>query len=107
MLQDGKDRFQSGLLSATAAIVSAYAGKTAMTPAQLTVAIASVGSALSAANKAARTLCKPPTPAVPIKKSVTSDRVICLEDGQPFKMLKQHLRPAHGMSFDEYRERWA
>ncbi len=46
------------------------------------------------------------TPAVPIKQSVTPDYIICLEDGKKQKMLKRHLKTAHGMSPDEYRERW-
>ncbi len=47
-----------------------------------------------------------PTPAVPIKRSVTPDYIICLEDGKKQKMLKRHLKTAHSMSPDEYRERW-
>jgi len=44
--------------------------------------------------------------AVPIKKSVTPDYVACLEDGKHWKMLKRHLRTAHQMSIEEYRQRW-
>ena len=47
-----------------------------------------------------------PRPAVPIKQSVTPDYIICLEDGKKQKMLKRHLKTAHGMSPDKYRERW-
>ena len=47
-----------------------------------------------------------PRPAVPIKQSVTPDYIICLEDGKKQKMLKRHLKTAHSMSPDEYRERW-
>ena len=47
-----------------------------------------------------------PTPAVPIKQSVTPDYIICLEDGTELKMLKRHLKTAHSMSPNEYRERW-
>jgi len=47
-----------------------------------------------------------PNPAVPIKQSVTPDYIICLEDGKKQKMLKRHLKTAHSMSPDEYRERW-
>ncbi len=45
-------------------------------------------------------------PAVPIEMSVTPDYIVCLEDGQRFKMLKGHLRAAYGMSPEEYREKW-
>ena len=47
-----------------------------------------------------------PEPAVPIKKSVTPDYVVCLEDGTEHKMLKRHLKTAHNMTRAEYRERW-
>jgi len=47
-----------------------------------------------------------PTPAVPIKKSITSDYLICLEDGKKLKMLKRHLKTAYGMTPEQYRERW-
>ncbi len=45
-------------------------------------------------------------PAVSIKKSVTPDFIVCLEDGKQCKMLKRHLRTAHDLSMDEYRKRW-
>ncbi len=47
-----------------------------------------------------------PQPAVAIKKSVTPDYIICLEDGRKLKMLKRHLKTAYNMSPEEYRERW-
>lgn len=45
-------------------------------------------------------------PAVPIKKSITADFLVCLEDGKKLKMLKRHLKTAYNMTPDEYRERW-
>jgi predicted transcriptional regulator len=48
----------------------------------------------------------PPEPAVPIKKSVKPDYIICLEDGMKLKMLKRHLRTSYNMSPDEYRQKW-
>ena len=45
-------------------------------------------------------------PAVPVKKSVFPDHIICLEDGEKFKSLKRHLRTRYNMSPDEYREKW-
>ena len=47
-----------------------------------------------------------PTPAVPVKKSITPDFIVCLEDGKKLKMLKRHLKTAYNMSPEEYRERW-
>ena len=46
------------------------------------------------------------TPAVPIRKSVTPEYIVCLEDGKRLKMLKRHLRSAYGMTPEEYRTRW-
>ena len=46
------------------------------------------------------------TPAVPIKRSVTPDHIICLEDGKKLKMLKRHLKTRYDMTPDEYRRRW-
>ncbi len=48
----------------------------------------------------------PPEPAVPIKRSIRPDYVICLEDGIKLKMLKRHLRTSYNMSPDEYRRKW-
>ena len=48
-----------------------------------------------------------PEPAVPIKKSVTPDYIVCLEDGRQLKMLKRHLRTAYDMSAEQYRQRWS
>ena len=47
-----------------------------------------------------------PQPAVPIKKSVNPDFIVCLEDGKKLKMLKRHLKTAYNMTPEEYRERW-
>ena len=47
-----------------------------------------------------------PNPAVPVKKSVTPEYIVCLEDGKKLKMLKRHLKTAYDMSPEDYRERW-
>lgn len=47
-----------------------------------------------------------PDPAVPVKKSVTAEYIICLEDGRRLKMLKRHLKSAYNMTPDQYRDRW-
>ncbi len=60
--------------------------------------LANVGSAAPQAER--------PQPAVPVKKSVTPDYIVCLEDGKKLKMLKRHLKTAYNMSPEEYRERW-
>jgi len=47
-----------------------------------------------------------PQPAVPVKKSVTAEFIVCLEDGKKLKMLKRHLKTSYNMTPDQYRERW-
>jgi predicted transcriptional regulator len=47
-----------------------------------------------------------PRPAIPVKKSLNNDYIICLEDGKKFKSLKRHLRTQYNMSPEEYREKW-
>jgi predicted transcriptional regulator len=49
---------------------------------------------------------EPQKPAVPIRKSVTPEYIVCLEDGKKLKMLKRHLRSTYGMTPDEYRTKW-
>ncbi len=84
-------------------IVSAYVSKNSLPPGELPQLIRTVNEALKTPEQAAASR---PEPAVPIKKSVHPDYVICLEDGMKLKMLKRHLRASYDMSPDEYRQRW-
>jgi len=84
-------------------IVSAYVSKNSLPPSELPHLIKTVHDALSSPEQAASSA---PEPAVPIKKSIRPDYVICLEDGKKLKMLKRHLRTAYDMSPDEYRQKW-
>ncbi len=75
------------------------------------IAVTDVPGLISTVHQALATLgpeeaAAKPKPAVPIKKSVTPDYVVCLEDGTEHKMLKRHLRTAHNMTRAEYRKRW-
>ena len=83
-------------------IVSAHVSNNAIAAADLSQLITTVHEAL--VNPGGTP--PPLTPVVPIKKSVTSNYVVCLEDGTKHKMLKRHLRTAHKMSPEEYRARW-
>ena len=65
---------------------------------QVYAALAGVGTALAAKVR--------PNPAVPVKRSVTPDYIVCLEDGKKLKMLKRHLKTRYDLSPDAYRERW-
>ena len=95
------------LTSLTADIVSAYVAHNALTGDKLPDLIGSVYGALSRASVQAvepeRVELKP---VVAIKKSVTPEYLICLEDGKKFKSLKRHLKTYYDMSPDEYREKW-
>ncbi len=93
------------LLELTTEIVSAHVGNNAVAIADLPNVIlevyktlATIGSDQSAAER--------PRPAVPIKKSIFPDYIVCLEDGKELKMLKRHLKTAYNMTPEEYRERW-
>ncbi len=98
---------QSELVHLTADVVSAYVSNNAVGADDLPGLIGDVFEALS---KAAVKAAKPPKeelkPAVPIKKSVTADHIICLEDGKKFKSLKRHLRTRYNMTPEQYREKW-
>lgn len=93
------------ILELTAEIVSAHVSNNSVPLSDLPGLIQEVFRTLSAVGT---TPAQPerPQPAVPIKKSVTPDYLICLEDGKKLKMLKRHLKTAYNMSPEQYRERW-
>jgi predicted transcriptional regulator len=100
-------RNELDLTSLTADIVSAYVAHNALTGDKLPDLIGSVYGALSRASLQAVEPEKVELkPAVAIKKSVTPDYIVCLEDGKKFKSLKRHLRSEYNMSPEEYREKW-
>ena len=93
------------LLDQTARIVCAFAGNVALSPDELTGLIAAVSTALVKAS-AGETETKEPVPAVPVRRSVTPDFLICLEDGKKLKMLRGYLRRTYAMTPAEYRRKW-
>ena len=96
------------LTSLTADIVSAYVAHNALTGDKLPDLIGSVYGALSRASiRGVEPEKVEFKSAVAIKKSVTAEYIICLEDGQKFKSLKRHLRAHYDMSPEEYRGKWA
>jgi len=98
---------QSGYVDLAADIVSAYVTKNAVPIAELPALIASVHSALNNAVKGTSERPKEELrPAVPIKKSITPDFLISLEDGRRYKSLKRHLRTSYNMTPDAYRAKW-
>lgn len=94
------------LLACTTEIVSAYVSNVQVQPAEISEVIENVYRSLSNIQSTQPFLAERPQPAVPIKRSVTPDYLVCLEDGKQLKMLKRHLKSAYGMSPEEYRERW-
>ena len=96
------------LVDLTAEIVAAYVGKNTVAQVELPKLIGDVHRALSGAvsQPAAREEHVDIKPAVTIKKSLTADYLICLEDGKKFKSLKRHLRSHYNLSPEQYREKW-
>jgi predicted transcriptional regulator len=94
------------LLTLTSQIVSAHVGNNTVAVNDLPVLIDQVFRALTGLGSEPVQVQEKPQPAVPIKKSVTPDYIICLEDGKQLKMLKRHLKTAYDMTPEEYRERW-
>jgi predicted transcriptional regulator len=89
-----------------AEIVAAYVRKNTITPAELPALIRHVSRALAGLGEGASTAPAALEPAVPIRRSVSANSITCLDCGWSGKMLKRHLTTAHGMTVDEYRQRW-
>ena len=95
------------LVELTAEIVSAYVTNNTVVATDLPALINNVFDALKKASSTGAQPAKEELrPAVPVKKSVTSEYIICLEDGKKFKSLKRHLRTHYDLSPEEYREKW-
>jgi predicted transcriptional regulator len=100
-----KDRLE--IVEMATDIVAAYVGNNALPASELPQLLSGVHSALSNAADQAEPANEPAAqPAVSIKKSITPDYLICLEDGRRFKSLKRHLRTKFDMSPDDYRRKW-
>jgi predicted transcriptional regulator len=95
------------VIEMTADIVSAYVGNNTVAAADLPNLIQSVHRALAGVSSGVETVeAAPKEPAVPIRRSITPDYLVCLEDGRKFKSLKRHLRTKYNMSPEEYRAKW-
>ena len=93
----------------TASIVAAYVSHNTIAADQVPALIARVHAALLQVSNGSSAAVggEALTPAVPVKRSVFPDYLICLEDGKKFKSLKRHLRTQYKMSPEQYRERWS
>jgi predicted transcriptional regulator len=97
----------AAFIELTSDIVSAYVANNTVAAPELADLIASVHKALtSSAQKAQEPEVVELVPAVPIKKSVGNDYLICLEDGKKFKSLKRHLRTHYDLTPEDYRAKW-
>ena len=94
------------LLALTTKIVTAQLSSQLIAAAELPALIQQVHATLKDVGAGAGATVSARGPAVPIKKSVTSSYIVCLEDGRKLKMLKRHLRTAYDMTPDQYRQKW-
>jgi predicted transcriptional regulator len=95
------------ILRLSVAIVSAYLGRNPVPLGQIPSLINAVFGALQRIEEQPSGPSRPSrAPAVPIKRSITPDYIVCLEDGKKLKMLKRYLRTAHNMTPAQYRARW-
>ncbi len=103
----GEKVTSTDLLRMATDVVASYVSKNAVGPDQLPDLINSVHATLkSVGGQTTPAPDQPLKPAVPIRRSVQPDHIVCLEDGRKLKMLKRHLRTAYNMSLDEYRAKW-
>jgi predicted transcriptional regulator len=103
----GETQSNPNLIEYAATIVQAYVGNNRASVADVASLVRDVHTTLAglshAGGEPAATTQKP---AVPVKKSITPDYVVCLEDGKKLKMLKRYLRTRYGLTTDEYRTKW-
>jgi len=108
MTSENKENVDRGeILTLTSEIVSSHVANNSVAMADLPHLIEQVFQTLSKlGGESGEVAVEKAKPAVPVRKSVTPDYIICLEDGKKLKMLKRHLRTAYNMSPEEYREKW-
>lgn len=106
-MQNNAPQSHNEILELTTDIVSSYLAANQVEVGDIPTVIERVYKTLAniSGNPAGAT-AERPAPAVSIKKSVTPDYIICLEDGKKLKMLKRHLASAYGLTPEQYRERW-
>ena len=94
------------VLALTANIVAAHVSKNALSTDELPALIRQVYHTLSTVGSGGPANAERPQPAVSVKKSVSNDFIVCLEDGKKLKMLKRHLKTRYNMTPEDYRKRW-
>ena len=99
---------ESAYMEMTAKIVSAYVGNNSVPSSEIGNLISQVHAALKRVSGGQPlTTAEPLKPAVPVKRSISSEFIVCLEDGKKFKSLKRHLRTQYNITPEQYREKWA
>jgi predicted transcriptional regulator len=106
ILTQENDGTTLSLLGMATDIVAAHVSNTGTDASELPKLLRTVYNSLTEIMNGRMALADRPEPAVSVKKSVTDEYIICLEDGKKLKMLKRHLKSAYNMSPDQYRERW-
>ncbi|MCY0147801.1 MucR family transcriptional regulator [Hoeflea sp. G2-23] len=94
------------LLELTAEIVAAFVSHNSVTANDLPNLISQVHAAIGSTTVPVEEILEKQKPAVTVRRSIQNDHLICLEDGQKFKSLKRHLMSHHGLTPDQYREKW-
>lgn len=94
------------MVSLSATLVAAYVSENTVAIADIPKLITTIYDALSSLGKPKLEVAEHKEPAVPIKKSVTPDYIVCLEDGKKMKMLKRHLKKEFGLTPEQYRVKW-
>lgn len=103
----GEPVANSNYIELAADIVSAYVSNNSVPSGELPTLINEIHSALiRVGGGTVEAPAEAPKPAVPLKRSVTPDYIVCLEDGKKFKSLKRHLRTQYNMTPEQYREKW-
>ena len=100
------NHYQSDIVELAAEIVASYVAHNSVPASELAHLIHNVHSALTSLGQPVVEEVKNQEPAVSVKKSVTPDYIICLEDGKKFKSLKRHLRTHFNLTPEQYREKW-
>ena len=105
MAEDSNDTNEM-LITLTADIVAAHVSNNTVAVSDLPTLISNIHGALAGLSAGAAAPAVALEPAVPIRSSVKSDYIVCLEDGKKLKMLKRHLMTHYGMTPDDYRAKW-
>ncbi|HWK45697.1 MAG TPA: MucR family transcriptional regulator [Stellaceae bacterium] len=108
MIEKAVDKAQDdGLIRMTAEVVAAYVRNNTLATSQIGDVISTIYASLKSLDGAAvEPKLEPAKPAIAIKRSITPEYLVCLEDGKKLKMLKRHLRSTYGLTPDEYRAKW-